>query len=301
MIRRTAKPVLVLLIPGLLGLYVMLNYTKLLGAAHDVRLIKDGEPSAVWALGLDGRALISRALPPTGVFDSTAHHQINVEAIPERIYDRIKAHTDRVTQVYNLKAQTSHLVDSGKFLATQIADRRVYLVREGDTERTASIFWDERRRARDVIECLDPAICSTIRFDLSGGWGQPMGPYLTSDISPARQGMPRGRWMGGPVTQFKILSNRPQELTLDFMVLRLASDQDFLIKGEVSGQKLVFQRAATEFGNQSLYPTQYRMRVRLAPGANPFEILTSKWRGSGNNPKVGLAGYVVKMKVSRGE
>ncbi|MBI1195423.1 MAG: hypothetical protein GC138_06230 [Gammaproteobacteria bacterium] len=301
MIKRIAKPVLLLLIPGLLGLYVTLNYGKLLSAGHEMKLIQEGEPSAVWALGLDGMALISRALPPTGVFDSTAHHQINVEAIPERIYERIQAHTDHVTQVYNLEAQTSRLVDSGKFLATQIADRRVYLVREGDTESTASIFWDERRRARDVIECLDPAICSTIRFDLSGGWGQPMGPYLKSDISPARQGMPRGRWMGGPVTQFKILSARPQELMLDVMILRLTSDQDFRIKGDVDGQKLVFQRAATEFGNQSLYPTQYRVRVRLAAGANPFEIVSSKWRANDSNPKVGLAGYVVKMKVFRGE
>jgi len=193
MITRIARPVLMLLIPALLVLYVALNLGKIMRAAHEIQLIDEGEPSAVWALGLDGRALISRALPPTGVFDSGALHQINVEVIPERIYDRIQPHTDRVTQVYNNKAQTSRLVDSGKFLATQIADRRVYLVREGDTETIASIFWGERRRARDIVQCIDQTLCPSIRFDLIQGWGQLMGPFLKSDISPARQGMPRGR------------------------------------------------------------------------------------------------------------
>jgi|GEM_PF-5753995 len=300
MIVRIAKAAMMLLIPGLLGLYVSLNYGKLLGAAYQVRLINEGEPSAIWALGLDGVALISRALPTTGIFDSSAQHQINVEGIPERIYERIQAHTDHVTQVYNLKAQTSRLVDSGKFLATQIADRRVYLVREGDTETIASIFWDERRRARDVVACSGRKLCRTIRFDLLHGWGEPMGPFLKSDIEAARRGMPRGRWMGGPAAKFRILSKRPQDVTVDFMVLRLSADQDMKFKGAVIGQKMTFQRAATQFGSQSLYPTQYRVRVHLAAGDNEFELLSSKWR-SGKDTRVGLAGYAVKMKVSSGE
>jgi len=297
MITRVARPVLMLLIPGLLGLYVYLNVGKITRAAHEMQLINDGEPSAIWALGLDGMALISRALPPTGVFDSGALHQINVEVIPERIYERIQAHTDRVTQVYNLKARTSRLVDSGKFLATQIADRRVYLVREGDTETIASIFWGEHRRARDVVQCNDQKLCPSIRFDLVQGWGEPMGPFLKSDISPARQGMPRGRWMGGPVAKLRILSKQARDVTIDFMVLRLAADQVMKFKGDVISQKLIFQRAATQFGRQSLYPTQYRVRVHLSKGENMFELMSSKWRPS-KDPNAGLAGYTVKMKVS---
>ncbi len=295
------------LMVALTGFYIKGNTQRIIQSVDGWQQVFDGEPSAIWALGLDGKVLVSRALPPTGVFDGMSLHQVNVESVPVAIYERLRSHVDRVTQVYNNVAQTSRLVDSGKYLATQIADRRVYLVREGDARTTALIYRGERRSARDVVICKGKQLCSDMKFNLTRGWSEPMGPFLNSDRVPSRRGLPRGRWVEGPQTTFSIQAKRAMRVQVDLMLLRLAASQRVRIQGPVVSQSLVMEGAPRRLGSRDMYPTRYRAIFSLKQGRNDFALKFSKWlpvakrfsRGLAPGKRNGgLAGYAVKMVVT---
>ncbi len=69
-----ARITILLLGLGLLGGYLWLNQSKARMALGDLELDWSGPASSTWALALDKQVLISRRLPPTGIFDGAGLH-----------------------------------------------------------------------------------------------------------------------------------------------------------------------------------------------------------------------------------
>ncbi len=278
---------------GLIGAYFWLNQAKPVAALAALEQDLSGPPSSIWALALDKQVLISRHLPPTGIFDGEGSHQINIEPVPASLYERIREHRNRVTQVYDDKAQTSRLIAMKDFLVTQIADRRVYLVRREDARTIAGIVWNERRRIRDVVRCNDPILCRHVRIRLGRGWGRLVGPYLKTDISARRRGLPRGRWVEGPASPIAIDADGAVRAVLELRMLRLAPNQAIAIDGRVvepaSTNRPVF------VGGRLLVPTLYRLPLALDKGRNVVRIAYSNWVKDGR-PAVAAFVYGLGLK-----
>ncbi len=297
MIRRPLRLVILLTGLALTSGYLWLNQGKALKAIHDLRLDLAGKPSSTWALALDKQVLISRRLPPTGIFDGAGLHQINIEPIPKHLYQRIREARDRVTQVYDDKAQTSRLIARENFLVTQIADRRVYLVRQEDARTIASIVWNERRRIRDVVRCQDPALCKDLRIVFEQGWGPLSGPYLNSDINPGRRGMPRGRWASAPASQITILAREDNDVVLHLKMLRIAPDQAIRINGRPLQPTGKTAKRALALGGKIFYPAVYTLPIHLQKGRNQLRLESSQWISRQRGAKGGLSSYLLAMAV----
>ncbi len=285
--------VVLLLGLGLMGGYLWLNQSKALMAYAALELDRNGPASSTWALALDKQVLISRHLPPTGIFDGAGRHQINIEPIPAALYERIRAHRDRVTQVYDDKAQTSRLIAMKDFLVTQIADRRVYLVREQDARTIAGIVWNERRQIRDVVRCNDPALCRHLHIRLGPGWGELTGPYLITDILADRRGLPRGRWVDGPMSPLAIDAEIAGSAIIELKILRFAPTQKVMVNGHV------LEPASTQrpvrLAGRLLVPTHYRIPIEIMKGRNLLKIAFSNWLKTSPRPH---AGYVYGLSLA---
>ena len=288
-----ARLAVLLLGLGLMGGYLWLNQSKALMAYTALRLDRDGPASSTWALALDKQVLISRRLPPTGIFDGVGRHQINIEPVPAALYDRIRAHRDRVTQVYDDKARTSRLIAMKDFLVTQIADRRVYLVRREDARTIAGIVWNERRQIRDVARCVDPALCRHLRMRFGPGWGRLIGPYLATDIDPRRRGLPRGRWVDGPMSPLAIDSDTAGRAVIDLKILRFAPTQKVMVNGHVLKPANV--QRPVRLAGRLLLPTDYRIPIEIMKGRNLLKFAFSNWLKKSPRPH---AGYVYGLTLA---
>ncbi len=198
-----------------------------------------------------------------------------------------------MTQVYDDKARTSRLIAMKDFLVTQIADRRVYLVRREDARTIAGIVWNERRQTRDAVRCAAPAPCRQLRIRLGPGWGGLIGPYLITDISPRRRGLPRGRWVDGPESTLAIDAGVAGPAVLELKILRFAPTQ----KVRVNGHELtpVGTRRPVYLAGHLLVPTHYRIPIEIVKGRNLIRIAFSNWLKSAPRPH---AGYVYELTLT---
>ncbi len=297
MIRRPLRFIILLTGVALTSGYLWLNQGKAMKAVEDLRLVINGSPSSSWALALDKQVLISRRLPPTGIFDGAGQHQINIEPIPADLYERIRGARERVTQVYDDKAQTSRLLARKNFLVTQIADRRVYLVREDDARTIAAIVWNERRLIRDVIRCQNTSLCPKLRLLFGPGFDALSGPYLKSEINPGRRGMPRGRWLAGPVSELIILAKEERDILLQMKLLQIHPKQILSINGHPLRQATGKQQQSLVLGGKRFYPARYQWPVHLKTGRNIIKLRSSRWLAQKQGRSSGLSSYLLTLAI----
>ena len=281
--------------------YFFLNQHKL-GTLHDHWAdISDGEAAPGVQLMLAGEPVYQKQLKDSEIFDQAGVRQIYFLHLPKDIFARTQAEIKDASLVIDRQNIALTGTANQSALLAVTADKRVYLLEEGELKYMLTVIWNERLRAKEFVRCLPAELCASISIT-SNDWGPVQGPFLDSDISPDRRGMPKGRWVRGPRAGFAIQSGQQQKVWLQINLLSAFPDQELRLRGAATPlQKVNTDANPLEAGGQLLYLGVYVILLDLQPGANRLEMAFSKWSEPSREAANPLAVYVTEIGLKEAD
>ncbi|MGA9575372.1 MAG: hypothetical protein WBS20_15635 [Lysobacterales bacterium] len=276
----------------LFALYLFLNYPKLESVSSDWAAISAGKTPVDIRLELAGEILHQRRLKDSEIFDVAGVRQIYFVHLPQKVFARVQKDIEAAELLIDQQKVPLSKTENKSALLAVTADKRVYLLEEGELKYMMTVIWNERLHANNIVQCMTAEICASIGVS-SRHWGPVQGAFPDSDISPERRGMPKGRWIGGPKAVLNIQSAKRQEIQMQINLLSLHQDMELSVRGAASQVQRVDTNATLlEAGGRSFYPGVYVVLLDLHAGSNPLELAFSEWDEpvrKGANP---LAAYL---------
>ena len=286
----------VVLMAALAGTYFWLNAEKVSYALDQLRTLSGGRPANEITLSLDGRAAARFRFPESDLFDARSARQLNFHRLDEAAFDRLGAAAERVEVALNGARTAAPLQAARGFLHIELPGHRLHLLR-GDDLRAMALLIDSHNRSRgDVLACAGE-ICQAVRLFGTSGIGPVDGPFLDTDLSPLRRGMPRGRWVYGPATRLDFRASMPARAWIEVEVLGLTPDQEIRFVGPVrkvtvtaSGQEEVL------IGGLPFYLKRYVAEVEFQEGDNQISLQYSRYRAAVRETER-RAGYLTLLSI----
>lgn len=282
---------------ALLGIYFYFNAYKIgITQAHYSNFIH-GKAALDVQLLYDDEVLLSHRLRSSDLFDATGKHQLSFHEVDNALYQEIKAHAQEVKLRVNGEDKAYVLGVQGKALKLIWDDRKLVLVGKGDLRTIAINVWRDNVSRKGVVECYGDILCRSIR--ISGeGWGKLDGPYLENEEDILRRGMPRGRWLFGPVSRIVIDSRVDTEIIIAVNTLGLMEGMEIGFNGPILAAKTMPTEAYEKpYGGLQLYPQAKLLKVALQPGINTIELAFSKWHRPNAGEQRPLAAYLTALKI----
>jgi len=249
----------------LMAVYFFMNQHKLETLSGDWADISAGEVASGVQLMLAGRPVFQQRLKESEIFDKEGVRQIYFLHLPKGVFARTKAEIKVASLVIDQQDVALSSTSNKAALLAVTADKRVYLLEEGELKYMMTVIWNERLQAGSIIRCVTKGLCDSISIT-SNHWGPMQGPFLDSDIIPGRRGMPKGRWVMGPRATFDIQSAKQQKVLVQINLLSEFPDQELSLRGAAAPlQKANADSDPLDAGGRLLYPGVYV--VHLQPSA----------------------------------
>lgn len=283
----------------LMAVYFFMNQHKLETLSEDWADISAGEAAPGIQLMLADELVFQQQLKESEIFDKAGVRQIYFIHLPKSVFARTKADIKVASLAVDQQQIALSSTSNKSALLGVTADKRVYLLEEGELKYMMTVIWNERLRARTIIHCVTADLCNSISIS-SNDWGPMQGPFLDSDISPDRRGMPKGRWVRGPKASFDIQSGTQQKVLVQINLLSEFPDQELKLRGAATPlQKVNADSDPLAAGGRSLYPAVYLVHLNLQPGANRLDMAFSKWSEPGSMGANPLAAYFTAIGLKQ--
>lgn len=293
------KPALCVVMVLLTGIYIYLNQAKLdIFFAGQAQFVQ-GKSAPLARITVDGKSVWEKPLLSTGFFDSSGKMQVHyitlaptlIQALMQKGRD-IKFFIDDAEPVHPQIDEKLHVARA------DLSSHRIYFIPADRLDVLAMAILSESHGVRDNVQCFPETLCQGIRIS-SQEWGVVEGPYLGTDNSILRRGMPRGRWMAAPKTTLSIKSAGQQSIVMLLNLYGLMSDQQIAISG--AGVRKVEQPRISappmKGGVWDLYPHSILVMMELQKGDNELVIRYSKWPEPLREGGVPLAAYLSAIKI----
>ena len=285
----------------LMAAYFFMNLHKLEILSDNWADIGTGEAALPIQLMLAGKPVHRQRLKESEIFDSAGVRQIYFVHLPKDVFVRMQEELKEASLVIDQENIAVTSTSNKSALLAVTADKRVYFLEEGELKYMMTVIWNERLRAGKFIHCVTRRLCDSIRIT-SQNWGPMRGPFLDSDISPGRRGMPKGRWVMGPTAAFNIQSGKQQKIWVKINLLSEFPDQQLSLRGAASPLQKVNEDSVTlEAGGRTLYPGIYVVPLNLQPGTNRLELAFSKWSEPGGKDANPLAVYFTAIGLKQAD
>ena len=285
----------------LMAVYFFMNQHKLETLSGNWADISTGEVASGIQLMLAGQPVFQQRLKDSEVFDKEGIRQIYFLHLPKSVFARTKAEIKVANLVIDQQDIALSSTSNKAALLAVTADKRVYLLEEGELKYMMTVIWNERLQAKKFMRCVTKGLCDSISIT-SNHWGPMQGPFLDSDIIPGRRGMPKGRWVMGPRTAFDIQSAKQQKVLVQINLLSEFPDQELSLRGAVAPLRNVSTNPdSLEAGGRSLYPGVYLVPLNLQPGANRLEMAFSKWSKPVSEGANSMAAYVTAVGLKQAD
>lgn len=279
----------------LVAAYFILNSGKLKDLANEWIEIGSGKAAPLVQLEIAGAPVYKQRLKASEIFDTNGVRQIYFLHLPEDIFARAQSEIANATLQFDRQKMSLSKTKNNSALLAVSEHERIYLLAENELKYMMTVIWNERLHANNIVQCTQLELCKSIAIK-SKFWGPVQGPFLDTDITPGRRGMPKGRWTMGPQTKLDIMARKAQKISLQLNLLRVLADQDLNFRGPVTHvQKLQMEAEPRDIGGRSLHPATYIVSLDLKPGLNYLEISYSSWEKpftEGANP---LAAYLTSI------
>lgn len=274
-----------------MAVYFFMNQHKLETLSGDWADISTGEVASSVQLMLAGQPVFQQRLKDSEIFDKEGVRQIYFLHLPKGVFARTKAEIKVASLVIDQQDIALSSTSNEAALLAVTADKRVYLLEEGELKYMMTVIWNERLQAGSIIRCVTKGLCDSISIT-SKHWGPMQGPYLDSDIIPGHRGMPKGRWVMGPRATFDIQSGKQQKVLVQINLLSEFPDQELILRGaDAPLQKANANSEPLDAGGRLLYPGVYVVHLNLQPGANKLDMAFSKWSEPVSKDANRLAAY----------
>lgn len=279
----------------LLAVYIYFNINKIYSIPREWISIGSGKTALDVQLELSGEVVFQQRLKESEIFDVEGVRQIYFIHLPKGLFSRTHAGLESASLTIQQQKTTLTETKNPSALLAVTADKRVYLLEEGELKYMMTVIWNERLRSGTIVRCTTPRLCKTLAVD-SSDWGPVQGPFLDSEFVPERRGLPKGRWAKGPATVLQIQSGARQKVMMQINLLGVLADQQLRFRGAATHvQKVDRDTPPLTAAGRELYPAIYLLELDLKPGINYLEMSFSTWLepvGQGANP---LAAYVVAI------
>jgi len=285
----------------LMAVYFFMNQHKLETLSGDWADISAGEVASGVQLMLAGQLVFQQRLKDSEIFDKEGVRQIYFLHLPKSIFARTKAEIKVASLVIDQQDIALSGTSNKAALLAVTADKRVYLLEEGELKYMMTVIWNERLQAGNFILCVTKGLCDSISIT-SNHWGAMQGPFLDSDIIPGRRGMPKGRWVTGPRATLDIQSAKQQKVLVQINLLSEFPDQELSLRGVVAPLQTVNADSdPLDAGGRLLYPVVYVVHLNLQPGANKLDMTFSKWSGPESKGVNNLAAYFTAIGLKQAD
>jgi len=282
---------------SLLSTYFYLNAYKIDLTSVDYQNYIHGDKAPVIELILEDEILLRQRLRSSDVFDASGEHQLSFVQVDSAQYQEIKENSRQIKLHINGENIPYVMGEQGKALKIIWSNRKLALVKKGDLRTIAANVWRDNVSKKNIVECFGKELCQSIQ--VSGkGWGVLEGPYLRSEENKLRRGMPRGRWLFGPVSKIAINSKIETEVIMAINILALNPGLELSLKGPILAAKTSpADPYTTPYGGLQLYPQAKLIKVALKPGANNIFLGFSKWHQPSAGERRPLAAYLTTLKI----
>ncbi len=285
----------------LMAVYFFMNQHKLETLSGDWADFSAGELASGVQLKLAGQPVLQQRLKNSEIFDKEGVRQIYFLHLPKGVFARTKAELKVASLVIDQQDIALSGTSNKAALLAVTADKRVYLLEEGELKYMLTVIWNERLQAKKFMRCVTKALCDSISIT-SNHWGPMQGPFLDSDIIPGRRGMPKGRWVTGPRATLDIQSAKQQKVLVQINLLSEFPDQELSLRGVVAPlQKVNADSDPLDAGGRLLYPGVYVVHLNLQPGANKLDMAFSKWSGPDSKGVNNLAAYFTAIGLKQAD
>ena len=285
----------------LIAAYFFMNQHKLETFSEEWTDISSGEAAPGFQLMLAGEMVFQQRLKSSEIFDRDGVRQIYFVHLPKSVFARTQEELEDASLVIDQQEIALTGTANKSALLAVTADKRVYLLEEGELKYMMTVIWNERLRAKTFTSCVTKSLCDSISIT-SNNWGAIQGPFLDSDIIPDRRGMPKGRWVMGPRASFDVQSGKQQKVLMQINLLSEFPDQELSLRGAATPLQNVNQGSdSLETGGRSFYPGVYIVLLDLQPGANRLDMAFSKWSEPGNRDANPLAAYFTAIGLKQAD
>lgn len=283
----------------LMATYILLNQQKLVTLSSNLADINSGKTSLEVRLSLAGEIVHQQALKDSDIFDAAGVRQIFFVHLPDSVFARVQSEMKAARLTIDQHEMTLTKTGNASAVLAVTADKRIYLLKEGEFKYILTVIWNQRLRSGKFVHCVPAELCASIKIT-SQFWGPVQGPYLGSDITTARRGMPKGRWVRGPRAVIDIQSGIKQKVWLQINLLSEFPDQQIGLRGATTPlQKVNENSEALKAGGRLFYPAVYVVPLNLQPGANSLEMAFSKWDESNDKNVNPLAAYITAIGLKQ--
>jgi len=293
------KPAVCGLMLLLSAVYFYLNANKVDVFFSQFNGIVWGEPAPTAQIRIDGKTVWEKPLLSTGYFDATGKLQVHYITLKPALMQQLWRKDKNIQVKFgDDEPVIPRLINHGQVLSADFPFQRVYFIADDQIDQLAAIVLQETRGGENNVECIPPSFCQAINVT-SREWGRVEGPYLGTDISQLRRGLPRGRWLNGPTTSITVHSNGHHRVKMLFNVYALMADQQIAISGPSIRTLKQPEVPVNEMhiGIWDLYPRSYIAELDLHAGDNALVFEFSKWPAPLSEDAVPLAALLSGIKI----
>lgn len=285
----------------LVVIYIVLNSSKLEYFKNTWVETGSGKAAPLVQLAIAGTQVYQQRLKASEIYDTKGLRQIYFMHLPKAVFARAHAETEDATLLYKQQEIPLSKTKNSAALLAVTRDERIYLLAEDELKYMMTVIWNERFQANNIVQCANLELCKSVAIK-SKFWGPVQGPFLDTDFSPDRRGMPKGRWTMGPKTTLDIMSTKPQVISLQLNLLGVLADQELDFRGAVTRvQKPQIEAEPRNIGGKSLHPAAYVVSLDLKPGLNYLEIIYSSWEKPLTESANPLAAYLTSIVIREAE
>lgn len=283
---------------GLLLIYVFLNGNKLelVGLARDM-LIEGPVPQTI-SIKMGKDQVYSGPLSSSDIHDFHGQKQINFVDLPGDLLTTAKASGKRLIISLGDESAPALPIGSKGLLNATFSDRIVRLYSAASADALMDSIYEERLKGRNIVECLDPRACATVKLQ-SEQWSRLTGPFLKTDISEDRRGLPKGRWLYGPETQVELHSETAQTIQMLVYVMSTVPKQEIRFDSSAVTRIEEFYLAETAnlAGRLLLFPRVFMLELRLEQGVNPIDLVFSGALLPTEQRPAKLAAFITRVRI----
>jgi hypothetical protein len=283
----------------LLASYIYLGSEKMVSLVLKWAVFLNSSSAPVAKISVDGKTVWEKPLLSTGFYDASGKLQTHYITLqPQLMQQILHKNSDILVSLGDGDPVRPQFARHVQVIRSDFPHQRIYFVADDHIDTLAMLARNDTRRGRNNVECLPPGLCETLEIS-SQKWGHVEGPYLRTDISEVRRGVPRGRWLPAPTTPFTVHSDRPQRVAMLFNVYALMPDQQITLSG--SGIRNIKQPEVPldemNIGIWHLYPRSYIVDLDLHAGDNEMAFEFSKWPEPLSEGGVPLAALLSAIKI----
>ena len=281
------------------GIYLYLNQAKLDVFVSQYYGIVLGAAAPTAQIKFDGKTVWEKPLLSTGFFDASGKLQVHYITLKAALMQQLMQQ-DKDIKVYfgddsPVKPQFANQL---QVVRADFPHHRIYFTSAGRIDGLATVVLSETRGGQHIVECLPQSLCQSVNVS-SQEWGRVEGPYLRTDVSPTRMGLPRGRWLVAPGTSFTVHADSPRHIAMLINLYALMPDQQITVSGPAIRhiKQPEVAKNLMKIGMWDLYPRSYILDMDLQAGDNQIRLEYSRWPEPLSEGGILLAAYLSAIKI----